>query len=282
MRNRAFIATLSTIAIAAALLPAEASAASKALASAASTTGGTTAAPANEAAGGSSTTSSKRSKKSSKMKAKAKIVSNSLDAPITSTTDKLEYHGPIYELSTEGKIVPYVVPPPVNTVLGSTGGDTAAAGTQEGRPKLLVPGSTAELVESEGLGLAAAPENAPKAIQEMIWAANQIIGKPYVYGGGHGSFKSNGYDCSGTVSYALHGASLIKTPMDSSEMMHWGYKGVGRWVTIFANPGHAYMTVAGLRLDTSPVDDPTNQNGPRWRPLRPENEGFVVRHPEGL
>lgn len=278
MRNRALIATLCTTIIAAGLAPAAASAASNASASATSTTGGTTAVPSTEAAGG---TSSESSSKSGKGKSKAKAVSNALDAPITSPSDKLEYHGPVYQLSA-GKVVPYVAPPPVNTVLGSTGGDTAAAAAEEGRPKLLVPGSTAELIEIEGLGLAAAPENAPKQIQEMIWAGNQIIGKPYVYGGGHGSFKSYGYDCSGTVSFALHGAALIKTPMDSSEMMHWGGKGIGRWVTIFANPGHAYMTIAGLRLDTSPVDDPSNQNGPRWRPLRPENLGFVMRHPEGL
>lgn len=271
MRARALITTLSTIAIAAAISPGAASAAVKASASATSTTGGTTAAPSSEASGGTSTTKKGTSKK-------AKTVSVTVHAPITAATPKLEYHGPIYELSSEGKVIPYVVPPPANTVLGSTGGEPVAA-TAEGRPKLLVPGSTAELIE----GFAAAPEDAPKAVQEMIWTANQIVGRPYVYGGGHDlSFKSFGYDCSGTVSFALHGASLIKAPMDSSEMMRWGEKGVGRWVTIFANPGHAYMTVAGLRLDTSPVDDPSNQNGPRWRPLRPENEGFVMRHPEDL
>ncbi len=268
MRAKALIATLSTIAIAVAASPATASAVANASASATSTTGGTTAAPSTEVAGGTTTTK--------KSPHKAKTVSVTVHAPITAPTPKLEYHGPIYELS-DGKVVPYLAPPPANTVLGSTGGDPVAAAAQ-GRPKLLVPGSTAELIE----GLAAAPEDAPQAVQEMIWAANQIIGKPYVYGGGHGSFKSYGYDCSGTVSYALHGADLIKTPMDSSEMMGWGGKGVGRWVTIFANGGHAYMTVAGLRLDTSPVDDPSDQNGPRWRPLRPENAGFVMRHPEGL
>lgn len=270
MRARALITTLSSIAIAVAVAPAAASAATNASASATSTTGGTT-------AGTPSTESSSSSGKTKKSRTRnAKTVSVTVHAPITAATPKLEYHGPIYEL-VEGKVVPYVAPPPANTVLGSTGGDPVAVAS-EGRPKLLVPGSTAELIE----GLAAAPEGAPKAIQQMIWAANQIIGKPYVYGGGHGSFKSYGYDCSGTVSFALHGASLIKTPMDSSEMEGWGEKGIGRWVTIFANPGHAYMTIAGLRLDTSPVDDPSNQNGPRWRPLRPENSGFVMRHPVGL
>src|SRR6202042_3177987 len=156
-------------------------------------------------------------------------------------------------------------------------GMTTATGPTA-RPELLVPGTTARFVD----GLAAAPEGAPAAIQEMIWAGNEIIGLPYIYGGGHASFISPGYDCSGTVSYALHGANLITAPMDSSEFMSWDSSGIGTWVTIFANGGHAYMTVAGLRLDTSPVDDPSDQNGPRWRPLRPGNPGFTVRHPTGL
>ncbi len=146
------------------------------------------------------------------------------------------------------------------------------------KPELLVPGVTARYVN----GLAAAPMSAPAAVQEIIWAGNQLIGLPYIYGGGHASFISPGYDCSGTVSFALHGASLISTPMDSSEFMGWGEHGVGQWVTVFTNPEHAYMTVAGLRLDTSPVDDPSNEEGPRWRPLRPENHGFLKRHPVGL
>jgi cell wall-associated NlpC family hydrolase len=260
---------LSTIAVGA-CSPALATASTMASAASA-TTGGTTAAPSLAAKPSTASGDAHKGKQGAATK------SSALDAPITASTPKLEYHGPIYQLAN-GKVVPYVPPPPANTVLGSTGGDPVAADA-EGRPKLLVPGSTAELID----GLAAAPQAAPKAIEAMIWAANQIIGKPYVYGGGHGgSFKSFGYDCSGTVSFALHGASLIETPIDSSEMMGWGERGIGRWVTIFANGGHAYMTIAGLRLDTSPVDDPSNQNGPRWRPLRPENAGFVKRHPKGF
>jgi cell wall-associated NlpC family hydrolase len=131
-------------------------------------------------------------------------------------------------------------------------------------------------------GLAAAPMSAPAAVQQIIWAGNAIIGLPYIYGGGHQSFSSPGYDCSGTVSFALHGASLLATPEDSSELMAWGSHGVGRWVAIFSNPGHAYMTVAGLRLDTSAADDPSAQQGPRWRPLRSSNGGYTVRHPLSL
>ncbi len=268
MRATARITTLSTIALTLASLAGACTGVPSALAATASaaSTGGTTAAPAS--------TSSRSG--STQAKAGSASKPSPLDAPITASTPKLEYHGPIYQLK-EGKVVPYVAPAPANTVLGSTGGEQVSA-TAEGRPKLLVPGATAELID----GLAAAPMSAPQAIDKMIWAANKIIGRPYVFGGGHGSFKSFGYDCSGTVSFALHGDGLIKLPMDSSEMMRWGGKGVGRWVTIFANPGHAYMTIAGLRLDTSPVDDPSNQNGPRWRPLRPENAGFVLRHPAGL
>jgi hypothetical protein len=124
--------------------------------------------------------------------------------------------------------------------------------------------------------------SAPPAVQKMIWAGNELIGLPYIFGGGHSSFVSPGYDCSGTVSFALHGAGLLATPEDSSEFMVTGSHGIGRWVAIFSNPGHAYMTVAGLRLDTSAADDPSNQQGPRWRPLRPSNSGFTVRHPLGL
>jgi cell wall-associated NlpC family hydrolase len=199
------------------------------------------------------------------------------NAPVTARTSSLVYKGPVYEKTATGAVVPYVVPPPAGQINGSTGG-SAADLTGSLKPQLLVPGVTARYVD----GLAAAPMSAPADVQEIIWAGNQLIGLPYIYGGGHASFISPGYDCSGTVSFALHGASLITTPMDSSEFMKWGGHGVGHWVTVFTNPEHAYMTVAGLRLDTSPVDDPSNEEGPRWRPLRPGNPGFWVRHPAGL
>ncbi len=99
--------------------------------------------------------------------------------------------------------------------------------------------------------------SAPAAVQEIIWAGNQLIGLPYIYGGGHASFISPGYDCSGTVSFALHGADLLPRPRTPRNSKVWGSHGVGRWVTIFSNAGHAYMTVAGLRLDTSSADDPS-------------------------
>ncbi len=225
-------------------------------------------------------------------------------APITAKTSNVAYKGPVYEKTATGEIVAYQPPAKTSTVgtaASSTGGIAAAPGeatdltatipteltTGNGmtsatgptlRPELLVPGTTARFVD----GLAAAPIGAPAAIQEIIWAGNELIGLPYIYGGGHASFISPGYDCSGTVSFALHGANLLAATEDSGEFEAWGSHGVGRWVTTFANGGHAYMTVAGLRLDTSPAEDPANLEGPRWRPLRQTNAGFVVRHPVGL
>lgn len=199
-------------------------------------------------------------------------------APVTARKASLAYKGPVYEKTATGQIVPYVAPPPPGQVGGPTGGSPVGSAASAGKPQLMVPGSIARFVN----GLAAAPMSAPAAVQEIVWAGNQIIGLPYIFGGGHASFTSPGYDCSGTVSFALHGASLLNTPMDSSEFEGWGGGGIGQWVTVFTNPGHAYMTVAGLRLDTSAADDPSNQQGPRWRPLRPANGGFKVRHPVGL
>jgi cell wall-associated NlpC family hydrolase len=198
------------------------------------------------------------------------------NAPVTSSSTDIAYSGPVFEKTAGGQIVPYQTATTAAELKGITGGVVSALAVA--KPELLVPGHTARIVD----GLAAAPIYAPASVQKIIWSGNRIIGLPYIYGGGHGSFKSRGYDCSGTVSYALHGAHLLSFPQDSSEFMQWGSHGVGKWVTIFTNSGHAYMTVAGLRLDTSSADDPSNQQGPRWRPLRPANEGFSVRHPTGL
>jgi hypothetical protein len=183
----------------------------------------------------------------------------------------------VYERTASGQVVPYVLAQASGELGSLTGGAAAGRAPSAAKPDLLVPGRTARYVD----GLAAAPMAAPFSVQKIVWAANQIVGDPYIWGGGHASFQSPGYDCSGTVSFALHGGHLLRTPEDSSEFMRFGSTGVGQWVTIFTNPGHAYMTVAGLRLDTSSADDPSNQQGPRWRPLRPANAGFSVRHPAG-
>jgi cell wall-associated NlpC family hydrolase len=131
-------------------------------------------------------------------------------------------------------------------------------------------------------GTAAAPALAPDAVKKAIWAANKIIAKPYRYGGGHRRFNDSGYDCSGTVSYALKGGSLLKAPLDSSSFMAWGLAGPGEWITVYTNPGHAFVVIAGLRLDTSASGDPSGNKGPRWRPVLRSTSGFTARHPEGL
>jgi cell wall-associated NlpC family hydrolase len=109
-------------------------------------------------------------------------------------------------------------------------------------------------------GKAIAPSNAPLRVQKVIAAANRIRNKPYKWGGGHGTWNDSGYDCSGSVSYALHGGRLLHTALDSSGFMHWARGGKGRWITVYTNPSHAFMVVAGLRFDTSM----TAGNGPGW------------------
>jgi hypothetical protein len=127
-------------------------------------------------------------------------------------------------------------------------------------------------------GVALAPPSAPERIKAAISAANQIIGRPYIWGGGHASWYSRGYDCSGAVSYALGGGGFLAAPLTSSQLESWGAPGPGRWLTVYANPGHAYAVIGGLRWDT--VGD-ARGTGPRWHPALPYPEGFVARHPPG-
>jgi hypothetical protein len=123
------------------------------------------------------------------------------------------------------------------------------------------------------------PSSAPDPIKAMISAANLIVGQPYAWGGGHASFQSRGYDCSGAVSYALAGAGLVQTPLSSGQFMGYGERGPGRWLTIYANPTHVYAVIAGLRWDT--VGD-AHGSGPRWHPYDAYPEGFEARHVPGL
>jgi soluble lytic murein transglycosylase-like protein len=127
--------------------------------------------------------------------------------------------------------------------------------------------------------LASAPESAPAAVKAAIAAANSIAATPYVWGGGHGSWYSYGYDCSGAVSFALYGGGLLATPLTSGSLESYGEAGPGRWITIYANATHAYMTIAGLRFDTA--GNPEGVSGPRWHVEPPYPEGFIVRHPVG-
>jgi len=118
----------------------------------------------------------------------------------------------------------------------------------------------------------------PVAVSRVIRAGTRIAFKPYKYGGGHGSFSDSGYDCSGSVSYALHGGGLLSVPKDSSEFMSWGAPGKGRYITIYANPGHAYMVVHGRRFDTTGAGG----RGGRWQWEQRSSAGYTVRHPPGL
>ena len=127
--------------------------------------------------------------------------------------------------------------------------------------------------------LASAPRSAPPAVKAAIAAANSITATPYVWGGGHGSFYSYGYDCSGAVSFALYGAGLLDTPLTSGSLESYGEEGPGRWITIYANASHTYMTIAGLRFDTA--GNPDGVSGPRWHVEPPYPDGYVVRHPVG-
>jgi peptidoglycan hydrolase-like protein with peptidoglycan-binding domain len=118
----------------------------------------------------------------------------------------------------------------------------------------------------------------PAAVSRAIAAANRIAGRPYRFGGGHRSFSDSGYDCSGSVSYVLHGAGRLGSPLDSSALMSYGAAGAGRWITIYANPGHAYMVIRGRRYDTTG----RSESGSRWQQVDRSSAGYVVRHPPGL
>jgi septal ring factor EnvC (AmiA/AmiB activator) len=157
----------------------------------------------------------------------------------------------------------------ISNQIASEGG---AATTGE-VPAPLNPGQEAQVIsESE----ASAPSSAPQAVKDAIAAANSIATTPYIWGGGHGSFESSGYDCSGAVSFALHGGGFLESPLDSTGLETWGEPGPGTWITVYANAEHAWMVIAGIAFDT--VGGP----GPRWHnPWVDSPSGFVVRHPAG-
>jgi cell wall-associated NlpC family hydrolase len=129
-------------------------------------------------------------------------------------------------------------------------------------------------------GTAVAPAGAPDEVKAVIDAGNRIIDKPYKYGGGHGQWEDSGYDCSGSMSYALHGGGLLDEPLTSSGFESWGDAGEGQWITTYGSGGHSYMVVAGLRFDTGYNDG--DSDGPDWSTKMRPGDGYVARHPEGL
>ena len=141
-------------------------------------------------------------------------------------------------------------------------------------PQPTVPGATGQIIH----GLAYAPADAPLQVQEAIWAGDRIRLKPYRVGGGHGKWNDSAYDCSGSVSFALANAGYLDSPLDSTGLAHFGKPGRGKWVTIYANAGHAFMVVGGARFDTVGL----RQSGSRWQPAYRSISGFTARHPPGL
>ena len=161
-----------------------------------------------------------------------------------------------------------LAPAGASAACGSSGGLSADTSTCAAPA-----GAKAKLVD----GMAIAPRSAPARIKAVIAAANRIRSKPYIYGGGHGRWEDRGYDCSGSVSYALHGGNFLTSPLDSTSFMRWEKGGRGRWITVYANGGHAYAVIAGLRWDTSM----TPGNGPGWSEQMRSSAGYVLRHPAG-
>ena len=176
--------------------------------------------------------------------------------------------------------VAYYAPQPVPRAVPTNSDDDEPDQSWEPRPRSsgpTVPGNRAVL---RG-GIAYAPANAPHRIKEAIWAVNSIRRKPYHWGGGHGSFYDSGYDCSGAVSYALHFAGALNQPLPSDDLMRYGERGRGRWITIYSRRGHTFAIIAGLRLDTTDFRY-GGDIGPRWYTEPRSTSGFAARHPAGL
>jgi peptidoglycan hydrolase-like protein with peptidoglycan-binding domain len=170
----------------------------------------------------------------------------------------------------------------------ATGGSSAdgtptGSGTTDpsGSPTTPTDNSTGKARMSPDGHTAIAPDSAPQEVKDAIAAANRITTKPYRYGGGHGNWEDSGYDCSGSVSYALHGGGFLNKPLDSSSLESWGQAGAGTWITVYANSGHAYAVIAGLRFDTSSAGS-SGGDGPRWRTKSRSSSGYVARHPAGF
>jgi cell wall-associated NlpC family hydrolase len=189
--------------------------------------------------------------------------------------------------------LPEMRPKVVEPVAGNGGHEAAApadTGLEEIGPKPKGPASAGTprrgvtrstdptKAAALGNGVALPPLEAPEEVKQIIEAGNAIARTPYLWGGGHGKWLDKGYDCSGSVSFALAAAGLLNGPLASGPLMSWGEPGPGKWVTIYSSPGHVYMYVAGVRFDTSN----SRVTGSRWSNTTRSNAGFVARHPAGL
>jgi cell wall-associated NlpC family hydrolase len=165
--------------------------------------------------------------------------------------------------------------------MAQTGGTGSPGTTTTTTTTTTTAPSGAAQLQSDGTALA--PAGAPTQVRKAIAAANKIHTRPYIWGGGHRSFKSRGYDCSGAVSYVLHAAGILSSPEASGPLMSWGSPGTGSWITVYANRTHAWMTIAGLRFDTSSAGESLNQgSGPRWRANMRVGAGYAARFYPGL
>ncbi|HEX6587184.1 MAG TPA: hypothetical protein VF052_10560 [Solirubrobacterales bacterium] len=173
------------------------------------------------------------------------------------------------------------IPASAQTGGTATPGSTTTTTTTSPAPAPVGPPGRAKLRKD---GTAVAPADAPAEIQAAIAAGNAIKAMPYRWGGGHRTFYDSGYDCSGAVSYVLHGAGMLESPMTSGGFASsWGAPGKGRWITVFGNAGHVYMVVAGLRFDTSAVGEKLNQgSGPRWRKTKRKPRGYAMKYFPGF
>ena len=193
-------------------------------------------------------------------------------------------------LKSHPKVVVAVPPgqaPPIEPGQGSTNSVARPPSDAEVRNELAVfrkhltgyGAARGPVPEVRSDGTAVAPLEAPDVVATVIAAGNEIATKPYKWGGGHGAWRDTGYDCSGSISFALAGAGLMTSPLVAAQFMHFGEQGPGRWITIYASPGHTFMVVAGLRFDTSGASG----GGTRWQPAAGRSySGFVARHPPGL
>jgi hypothetical protein len=158
---------------------------------------------------------------------------------------------------------------------GVASANCGGGGLSPAETDICTPTAKARLLDN---GMLIPPKSAPTRVKAVIAAANKIRTKPYIWGGGHARWWDAGYDCSGSVSYALHGGKFLESPLPSGPMEDWALEGEGRWITVYANAGHAYAVIAGVRWDTSGDSSGT---GPRWHEDLRDNVGYVARHPAG-